>query len=265
MDDITITETIDVIKDIKEAIDNKRAFSLLRFCDGFLKIGNDIINDKQDVLTLQHRKEGIPMEFFDELMKRWVVDANEADYIDAPRHYLVDRIMSKRMYRTSSSLQELIRNWDKIYSHFGIDLDRKFCSPEAGYLSFMEGKENLLDVIHGKNICCITNYYEVEKKLYPFVNSITVKLIPYFYGNHYEVSFDSIMNEIKEEINKYDAWLVGAGELGRLYTGEIKRNGGVAVDIGKVFDAWAIEYIDSRMKDVLSISQDNKLLFCIKE
>jgi len=258
---VEITPISEIIFDIEKAINEKLSFSLMRFCDGFLKIGNDLKSGTNRVLFAQHRKEGIPLNFFDELMKEWAKVANEADYIDAPIHYVLSGLMSRRLEKASSTLRSLIGRWDEIYSHFGIDLNRKFCSPEAGFLSFISGEKNLLDLVKDRNICCLTNFYNIDRKLKLYANSVSIKHIPSFYGNHYDVCFESIMSEIKREACDYHLWLVGAGELGRVYTGEIKRCGGVAVDIGKVFDAWTYRRVDPRLKSIIKFNSKNELLF----
>jgi hypothetical protein len=42
-----------------------------------------------------------------------------------------------------------------------------------------------------------------------------------------------------EAVRPGDAFLVGAGVLGKIYCDEIKARGGVALDIGSILDSWA--------------------------
>jgi hypothetical protein len=55
--------------------------------------------------------------------------------------------------------------------------------------------------------------------------------------------FPSMYLEIMEWINGMDIknqlFLVGAGGLGKIYCAEIKKCGGIALDIGSIFDGWA--------------------------
>jgi hypothetical protein len=51
--------------------------------------------------------------------------------------------------------------------------------------------------------------------------------------------FTSYRNHISGVVSPGDLWLVGAGVLGKVYCADIKRAGGVALDIGSVFDGWA--------------------------
>jgi len=253
-----IIKSSEIVTKIEEAVNNRTPFSLIRFGDGALKLLRGFLEDKP--FLLQHnRQEGIPLDFFDELVKMWAEYANEADFIDCHQDYFDDNLVTRD--RTSGGVWELMRNWESWYKRIGINTDRDFCSPEAGILFFVENaKKNLMNILSKSSICCITNFYEAEKILSPFVKNVSIKLIPGFHGNHYDVSYKTIMREIKEEANSYDLWLIGAGELGRLYTGEIKRCGGRAIDIGKVFDAWVTGKLDKRLRKMVSFSK-HRLLF----
>ena len=57
--------------------------------------------------------------------------------------------------------------------------------------------------------------------------------------DHFNEKFEEVMSEIRAEDRRGQIFLVGAGILGKLYCAEIKKAGGVAMDIGSLFDAWA--------------------------
>ena len=67
------------------------------------------------------------------------------------------------------------------------------------------------------------------------------------------------MDIIKYQSKNYDFWLVAAGELGRIYTGEIKERGGRAVDIGFVVEFWTGETIHPRITPFLKRCPTNRL------
>lgn len=55
---------------------------------------------------------------------------------------------------------------------------------------------------------------------------------------HFPVVCDRVLNQVKG--GDYDSpVLVGAGPLGKVYCDEVKRSGGVGIDIGSVLDVWA--------------------------
>jgi hypothetical protein len=154
-------------------------------------------------------------------------------------------------------------DWRKIYESVGITNDR-FCNPEIGYLFFSNNSEkNILEIIEGKRICCITSFYGAKKVLAPYVREISLKLIPGFFGNFYDVCYESIICEIKKEAPYYDLWLIGAGELGRIFSGMIKEFGGRSVDIGKIFDVITNKKINNRMRKIVKFSNNHNLLLTI--
>jgi hypothetical protein len=63
--------------------------------------------------------------------------------------------------------------------------------------------------------------------------------------NHYPDRFDWLKNNINIPYQGA-IFLVGAGVLGKIYCDVIKEKGGIAIDIGAVFDAWA--NVKSRLK-----------------
>lgn len=58
-------------------------------------------------------------------------------------------------------------------------------------------------------------------------------------GPHWPDGFLAMQQTIATRVQPGDLVLVGAGVLGKIYCGWIKERGGVAVDIGSIFDGWA--------------------------
>ncbi|WP_162989540.1 hypothetical protein [Comamonas sp. lk] len=54
---------------------------------------------------------------------------------------------------------------------------------------------------------------------------------------HYPDIFFQVLNRISKSIKPGDLVLVGAGILGKIYCNEVKKAGGVAIDLGSLFDA----------------------------
>lgn len=55
---------------------------------------------------------------------------------------------------------------------------------------------------------------------------------------HWPNGFNEVMEQL-EAVRPGDAFLVGAGVLGKIYCDRIKTRGGVALDIGSILDSWA--------------------------
>ena len=249
-----------VVRDIEYSVNNKKPFSLIRFGDGGLKLIERYYNGES--LDSISNKEGIPLSFFDELISGWKKYANEANYIDSPLFYMGDDIFSKRN-KVSTKTKNLMARWEEIYGKIGFT-NPNICNSEIGFMLFTENaKRNLIDLLGFNSVCCITNFHEARKILLPYVDGVTIKLIPGFFGDFYNARYESLVAEIKREATKYNLWLVGAGELGRLLTGLIKEHGGVAIDIGKVFDVWVNRKINKRMKKILRLSDKHRLMFTI--
>ena len=79
------------------------------------------------------------------------------------------------------------------------------------------------------------------------------------YENQYRKSFDNVIKIIKENAQRYDFWLVAAGELGRIYSGCIKECGGRSIDIGFIVEYWLGQSIHPRLKLFMEENFYNKL------
>jgi hypothetical protein len=251
----------DIVDNIEDSLKYNKPFSLIRFGDGGLKLIDRYYNDKS--LESISDKEGIPLWFFDELISGWRKYANEANYIDSPLFYLDENSIFHRRHKVSSDTKNLMREWESVYELIGFE-NKNICNSEIGFMMFAENaKKNIIDLIGFHDVCCITNFHEIRNILLPYVDGVTIKIIPEFYGDFYNVCYESLVTEIKREAKEYSLWLVGAGELGRLFTGLIKEHGGRAIDIGKVFDVWVNRKVNRRMRNILRLSKNHRLAFTI--
>jgi len=89
-----------------------------------------------------------------------------------------------------------------------------------------------------------------------------IKVVPQW-NNHYEKCYDNICSIIKNTSNKYDLWLVSAGEIGRIYSGLIKECGGRSLDIGFLSDYWCNGEIPVRLKIFIDQNNLNPLEFML--
>lgn len=56
--------------------------------------------------------------------------------------------------------------------------------------------------------------------------------------NHFPNVFNKVLNELGTRDLTGEVFLVGAGPLGKIYCNVIKENGGIALDLGAIFDSW---------------------------
>jgi len=251
----------EILGKLENCIEYKRPFSHIRFGDGGIKYIHAVLFDDKEQLSIIVKKEGIPSNKILQVFELWGYYARRADFIDTaevyftgefwPRVWAIGKPISEKTY-------ERLSLWRDLYSRAEFD-NEKYCNPESNYLMItrMEGKRNILDVMKGKRIGLITARPEVKGRLKDF--DITVVSIVGHYQNQYKNSFEKVVEEIQNTARDYDFWLVAAGELGRLYTGIIKENGGRAIDIGFVIEYWLGQRINRRFMSYLENSHNNKL------
>lgn len=251
----------EILKKLEICIEYKRPFSHIRFGDGGIKYIHAIIFDDEEQLEIIIEKEGIGRSKILEVFELWGYYARMADYIDTPEVYFTDkfwpRVKSKSKSITTKTYARLSM-WKDLYSRAEFD-NESYCNPESNYLMItrIEGKRNLLDLMKGKKIALITARPEVRGWLKGF--DITVVPIVGHYQNQYKNSFSKVVKEIEETAKDYDFWMVAAGELGRLYSGIIKENGGRTIDMGFVIEYWLGEDIHPRFMSYLRKSDTNNL------
>lgn len=267
INDIQIAKTSEILNRLDYAINNKKSFGLVRFGDGTTKAIHSFLNKDYEQIINISEQEGIPISVFDRIIDFWKTSANHCDYIDTPEVYFSDKFWgrTKGLKKKSMSKKTIMRlkMWKKLYSKIGI-VNENYCNPEVNFLSCIigkYGKKCLPDLLKNKKICCITSRCDVNEKLLDY--DIDVLKINGKFENQYINSFEKVIEKIDCEANKYDLWLIAAGELGRIYPGLIKFKGGRAFDIGSLIDYWCGEGIPSRLKAYLTITNHHPLKFAL--
>jgi hypothetical protein len=251
----------EILNKLENCIVYKRPFSHIRFGDGGIKYIHAVLFDDIDQLDIIVKKEGIPRTKILEVFELWGHYARSADFIDTPEVYFTGDFWP-RIRRLGKPITEKtharLMMWKDLYSRAEFDNER-YCNPESNYLMILrlEGKRNILDIMKGKKIGLITARPEVRGRLKDF--DITIVDIVGHYQNQYKNSFSKVVKQIEETARDYDFWLVAAGELGRLYSGIIKKNGGRCIDIGFVIEYWLGEDIHPRFTSFLRKSNMNNL------
>lgn len=245
---VKIYNVNEILSEIEKSIKKRKPFSLIRMGDGGLKFMHSILNNNQTRILSVIEKEGIPVDKIYSVFYLWGKYVREANFIDTPAIYFTDKFW-RRFKR--KDIIPIIKDWKNIYDCSEFDNDR-YCNPEFNFLSILKGinKRNILDVIRGKSVYCITNYPEVKSKLKAFCNPNIIKIVG-FHGNQYEKNYKDVTRFIKNNATKCDVWFVGAGELGRIYSGLIKHYGGRSIDMGSVFDFWAGSDLPKRLKEYI--------------
>ena len=240
----------EILNKLEYCIVNKKPFSHIRFGDGGIKFLHAMLFNDSKQLGSICKREGLPPEKLNEIFELWGYFARHADYIDSPEVYFDGSFWPRMRSPTkgmSIQTEERMRMWKDLYHNSEFD-NENYCNPESNYLMVvkMGNNKNLLNLMGGRKICIITARPEVKKVLSGY-NVDIIEIVGH-YKNQYKNSFGNVIDIIKGTAKKYDFWLVAAGELGRIYTGTIKENGGKAIDIGFVVEFWLGTDLHPRLK-----------------
>lgn len=259
-----IAEKVEVILNrLEYCIENDKPFSLIRLGDGGIKFLHALFYNDEKQITEIIQREGLPADKLTYILKLWGYYTRNADYIDTPEVYFTDDFwprLRKPTKEMSSKTRKRMRLWRSLYSQAEID-NISYCNPEENYLMILDDRKNILDVMWGRKVGIIATPNDLQIRLRSIQYDVTVFNIVGQYQNHYKKSFTKTIDKIEENARKYDFWIVAAGELGRIYTGLIKENGGRAIDIGFVAEFWCGGDIHPRLHPFLKRSgKDGKLL-----
>jgi len=207
------------------------------------------------------KKEGIPKSKLMEVFELWGYYARHADFIDTPEIYYTDKFWNREKgpgISISPNTEYRMRMWRDLYSRAEFD-NENYCNPESNYLMVTKIKQNktIVDLMRNKKIAIITARPEVKSVFGNF--DVDVFEIVGHYENQYKNSFKKIVDVIEKTSKNYDFWLIAAGELGRLYSGLIKENGGRTIDIGFIIEFWLGEELHPRLSSYLFRRKRNRL------
>ncbi|MCF8019797.1 MAG: hypothetical protein K9L62_10340 [Vallitaleaceae bacterium] len=258
----------DVLGKLEGCIIHKKPFSHIRFGDGGIKFIDSILNGNFEQMRIIIDKEGLPATNVVEIFELWGYYARRADFIDSPEVYFNDtfwhRIKKKGKPINEATKIKMLK-WKDLYHNSEFDNDN-YCNPESNYLMTIRlpgNKKNILDIMKGRRIALITAKPHVKANLKDY-NVDIIEIVAH-YQNQYKNSYHQVMDIIANEACNYDFWLVAAGELGRIYTGAIKENGGRAVDIGYIIEFWHNENLHPRLTSFLKRSVNNNLELVLTE
>jgi len=260
--EIKIYTVNEILTELKDCIDHKKPFSLIRMGDGGIKALETILYGTNMSRFLEILdKEGIPFNKVYSMFHLWGKFVSESNFIDSPEVYFTDKFWPRFTEQKRSRVLPVIKGWKKIYYNAEFNNER-YCNPEVNFLMLIQRSDcpNLINIIKNKKVRCITNHKDVNLYLSNVCDCSICEIVGWN-ENQYEHNYKSVTKEIKRDAKKYDVWLVGAGEIGRVYTGLIKKLGGRAVDIGSVFDTWITNKIPIRLQGYINRLSKSDLRF----
>jgi len=262
-DNFKIHTVDEIINDLNIAISEKKSWSLIRFGDGGLKFIWAVMMKERPMINSISKKEGIPESQFGSVLKYWTNYANEANYIDCPQVYMTGKFWPRvkgENKKISVQTKYKLEKWKELYK-YAMFKNTNFCNPEINYISIIRRyrKSNLLTVMKDRKICFITAVPSAVKALRKSGYDVDIIHIVRQFDDHYNKSFPQTIQLIKKFADKYDLFLVAAGELGRIYSGLIKEYNGRAIDIGFVAEFWGGKDVHTRLRPFLARHKSSDL------
>lgn len=262
-----IHTTEEILKDLNQCIVKKKPFSTIRYgdavygmvasflCPGLIDSGKWKGSKGRKFANTIMGQLTIPTNNRLGFINRVVRAADNANYCDSfeAYHYLDSK----------KGVGIVGEKWKDIHECVGIT-NTSYCSCYLHYFSIVDGEYNLLNIMNGRKIFCVSNQVHIARKLQEVSGAATIDTyqIPRRgrSGKHFREHFRKIMNIIRDNARNYDLFLIGAGFLGKVYCDKIKRCGGRAFDAGRLFDLWSgVRVVDSRPKRFIKMNT-NKML-----
>lgn len=237
---------------LKRTIENRKPFSMVRLGDGEWNI------IKYPKIT--------PKRLCLARIGRWfnVDDLRNKDIMSL-RNQITRACKDADLLGVPSVRERLYPKWKKFVK---LCNDYKILQLNQKYFHFyhvkaINFKEILKDV---KELNCIT-CRDLNDKLIKTFNIDRINLFPvprehwiynkkarkkkegWDYQKHYPTVFHRIMTALKNMDLQGKIFLVGAGGLGKIYCMQIKKYGGIALDIGAMFDGWCGLYTRPFLKN----------------
>jgi len=285
MKKIKVYKVKEILEELDDAILNKKPFSLIRLGDGGVDFMRSVLTNNMERLLIILEKESIPHTKIYPIFYLFGKYCSQANFIDCPDIYHTKEFWPRFKRPKAVSITKdwrdtynfdsvkvynnekffLMKQWKDIYNDAEI-YNNRYCNPEFNFLSLLKNinKKNLIDVIRNRTVYCIINFTETKSLLKTVCNVKIIKIVG-AYKNLYKHNYKDVTKFIKKNANKCDLWFVGAGEIGRIFSGMIKQHGGRAIDIGSVFDCWSGRKIPKRLEKFIFRISENNLEFRLTE
>lgn len=228
---------------IREAITNKKPFSLIRIGDGeatILGAKRDIEDQHLDAATqLWWKQKIVELNSIEWLRTELIKSINFADMLgifdpglDA-NHSLINRkfLLSGKMVRKYCDL-------NSIDSFVSADVHLSW--HDENLIASLVAQQKIVTLITCRDITSeFADKFNIKTVIWLPIPAeakyATWQEIGYY---HYPVRMHELLKHIQPLFQGH-VFLVGAGILGKIYCKLIKERGGIALDLGSVFDNWA--------------------------
>ena len=222
-----------VQKLIQLHISGKVPFSLIRLGDGEARlIGYPRVIDAREMRRSLAYWYGPFVPTHDEVLalKEEVIQAaRNADVLGLPEERRAQKYHLCALMLRLVSRYELGQNWQ-----CGSDVHRELVT--TGSLGELIGGQARVSVITCRNVVQgLKHLYNIGEVAWYQVPSEAQATMPR--KRHYPDQHDRLLKILRCEPG--EIFLIGAGPNGKVYCNRVKQLGGIALDIGSVFDGWA--------------------------
>jgi len=238
----------EILEDIEDAIRTNRAFSLVRPGDGDLR-HLEAWRDKKRGIEYPHRVtvrmnvHGFKAKDAEEVYSRMVKAMNNANYTSCFETILTPRAFFRNTELstgTSDDTVEAIKNYQQIYNDVGMT-NHNYCCPDVNWKLWLRGRRNLKHVLNETGAqCMVISPYACEAAELLQANGVRVTY-PLVTPNRNGDIFESDKRIIDSILKCADGWnvlLMSSSIVGRWYCEIARQIGKVAIDTGKIFEAW---------------------------
>ena len=255
----------DIEQTILKKLQLKEPFSLVRFYDGegsFYKADNWSHNFLQERMKYYFGEDNYLISDALYIKDAIISSMKNADIVGIANLDIVEEMLEFTKVYADDNIDKLpfIRRrynnsidchsaW-RILSSFELAInmlttDKAFCTKDIHYDMVLTGMiYRILDSVSEVSLITSQPVAEYIEKLFSI--DVTHYAIPmraldnsdFNKTKHYPDAFKEILTQLEETDIAGQLFLVGAGPLGKAYCNKIKREGGIALDMGAIFDSW---------------------------
>lgn len=226
----------DVFNDIKDHLERKSAFAVLRYGDGEAMMLDTDLGESADYKAHVFKRQlgdTVNEDEKKEIITNLSLAYNKADIIGVatPRHHRKGGYWEKAIPILSKALKTN-KEYCSIDIHFDFLNNKVFDKLLANRKRLFYVNSNNLDQRFKER-------YNIEE-VYSYIIPGEMKFSPEYNGiRHYPDHFNKVKEWIDSVGCRGELCLVGGGVVGKMYCIWFKERGGIAVDVGSVFDNWS--------------------------
>lgn len=244
----------EVLDEIEVALNKREPFSITRAGDNELSQYFSLVRKKDKGIDYSPRQKrrframGYDENTVEEVLARLIKAQNESDFTSGFGTVVNSKVFWRDLsYATGTSedTSDMMKHYQEIYQRVGME-NTNFVCPDINFKLFLRGWRNLKILLNETGVrCMVINPYakEMVKQFDDNGVKVTVPIVIPNRGGQLYSEFEQLKEGIVKMKDQFDVMLVGAGVLGSVFVAEGKRLGKIAIDCGKVFEAWAPKHV----------------------